>query len=413
MKNLDKWDILHISLTCILSFYYISNLAKKLLTKSIKKPRQKPSKKQRLFENLNLIQRNPMPTPSSSKFLYVICFTGGPCAGKTSTMNHVSKKLFQQGFNVLKIEETPTMIVKGGGNINIGSFNLEESFDFFSNYINFQIEIENIYREMAKNLCKGPTVILCDRGVNDAWAYLSSFETKDLIVSEYYLNMQKMVNTRYDCCLHFVTAADGAEKYYSLDNNVARHENSDLAKKLDKIIQNTYLSHRNLLIIDNFSQNLEEKMEKAYNLIESQIFVDCLKKTKMYEVEITINLPKDLLFIECFISKINLKTENNNIYQRKLKREKYDTFNLFIYSRKNKIDNLKYRSCLSVEEYNEFLKESEGEERTKIRKNFIYENQKLSLKTDTKNHQNYLKILKSESNNPKIPPFLNILREIY
>lgn len=48
---------------------------------------------------------------------------------------------------------------------------------------------------------------------------------------------------RYDAIIHLVTAADGAEKYYTLDNCVARSETPELARLLDLNTQKAWLGH--------------------------------------------------------------------------------------------------------------------------------------------------------------------------
>ena len=41
-------------------------------------------------------------------------------------------------------------------------------------------------------------------------------------------------DNRYDQVIHLVTAAEGAEAFYSLDNNAARSETVDMARTRDK-----------------------------------------------------------------------------------------------------------------------------------------------------------------------------------
>jgi hypothetical protein len=101
--------------------------------------------------------------------------------------------------------------------------------------MNLQIEYENIYRDIAEKISDGPTVILCDRGIQDAWAYMSK-EMREIIKNQYNWNQDMSFNMRYDCTIHMVTSADGAEEYYSLSGNVARHENAETARRIDKII---------------------------------------------------------------------------------------------------------------------------------------------------------------------------------
>lgn len=409
MENLNKWDFLKISFHSVLIIYFFT----KILTRTYIKPKKAAknlSKTSEINLNMNLILKNPLPIlsfHSFPKFLYVICFTGGPCGGKTSTINYIALKLQQKGFNIIKLEELPTLTVKCGGSIKIDSFTPQESFNFFTNYIDFQIEYENIFRELAKDrLCEGPTVILCDRGINDAWAYMSK-EMRALIKNEYDLNIQKMVNWRYDCCVHMVTAADGAEDFYNLSTNMARHEDANKARVIDKIIQNAYLIHKNLQIIDNSSENFEEKMKKTLSCIERQLKCTYGKRLK-FEIE-AVNFPKEQPFMEYSILKSNLKLEESNLCKRKAILENYQSFTLFFYLRSNLIDKLKYKYSVNSEEYQLLLKEKMDNETFKIIKCFIYENQKMSLEINSKM---ILRIENQSLNSLKIPPFIKILKQI-
>jgi hypothetical protein len=45
--------------------------------------------------------------------------------------------------------------------------------------------------------------------------------------------------------IHMVTAADGAEAFYTNSNNSARGETVDQAKEMDKKTQNAWIHHQN------------------------------------------------------------------------------------------------------------------------------------------------------------------------
>jgi hypothetical protein len=48
---------------------------------------------------------------------------------------------------------------------------------------------------------------------------------------------------RYDVVLHLVTAADGAEKFYTLENNAARYEDVPTAKLVDGNLIKAWSGH--------------------------------------------------------------------------------------------------------------------------------------------------------------------------
>lgn len=48
---------------------------------------------------------------------------------------------------------------------------------------------------------------------------------------------------RYDYVVHLVTAANGAEEFYTTANNNARSEGVELAIKLDSLCSNAWIGH--------------------------------------------------------------------------------------------------------------------------------------------------------------------------
>ncbi len=56
---------------------------------------------------------------------------------------------------------------------------------------------------------------------------------------------------RYEAVIHMVTAADGAQEFYTSTNNEARYENFEEAKELDKKLINAWVGHPHFSIIDN------------------------------------------------------------------------------------------------------------------------------------------------------------------
>ena len=63
-----------------------------------------------------------------------ICLTGGPCAGKTTAMTHLTNVLTQFGYRVFCVPEAATLFSKGGAMINMCDF----TFDM---QVKFQIQL--------------------------------------------------------------------------------------------------------------------------------------------------------------------------------------------------------------------------------------------------------------------------------
>lgn len=84
-----------------------------------------------------------------------------------------------------------------------------------------QIALEDVFTEFAKNE-NVPAVILCDRGLLDGSAYVDT-NVWQAVLDESGWNTGNLRDKRYDSIIHLVTAADGAEKFYQLENK-ARYE---------------------------------------------------------------------------------------------------------------------------------------------------------------------------------------------
>lgn len=74
---------------------------------------------------------------------------------------------------------------------------------------------------MAETIDK-PVIIVCDRGTMDISTYLTEDFWNRIISEQGYTNTQ--LRERYDAVLHLVSAADGAEQFYTTANNAQRVE---------------------------------------------------------------------------------------------------------------------------------------------------------------------------------------------
>jgi len=196
--------------------------------------------------------------------IYLFCITGGPCAGKTTCLQFLSERFTPQ-YKVYIIPELATMTVGAGVAIIPSEFTPDTHTVFTKGIMKAQMDLENYFYEIAK-IQKEDVIIFTDRGMCDNLAYCSE-ETKERVFNETGWNTQKLTNQRYDAIFHLVTAADGAEEFYTTENNEARSEGVDLAKMLDKWTQNSWISHQSHFVIDNSIPGFNKKVERLYMLI--------------------------------------------------------------------------------------------------------------------------------------------------
>jgi thymidylate kinase len=215
--------------------------------------------------------------------IFRIVFTGGPCAGKTTAITKVAEQLREKGYTVFTVPEAATMIFQSGGQLNFDKFNDEMIKKFQYYLLMLQMTIEDALQGIACNSGGRNIVLLCDRGTMDGRAYMSKKNWEELL-SENDLSMHKIRDARYDLIVHISSAANGAEDFYNLSNNKARSEHLDLARDLDKKLEEAWIDHPNFVQINNNFGSFEEKI----NSIIMTVF-------KFLTIPVSINFYKKYL----------------------------------------------------------------------------------------------------------------------
>ena len=67
-----------------------------------------------------------------------------------------------------------------------------------------------------------------------------------------------------------ITAANGAEQFYKLDNNIARTEGIELAREIDKKCAKAWIGHPYIDVIDNCTE-FEMKIAKVLQAVCERI----------------------------------------------------------------------------------------------------------------------------------------------
>ncbi|MBO5954784.1 MAG: AAA family ATPase [Clostridia bacterium] len=202
-----------------------------------------------------------------------IVITGGPCAGKTTGLSYVERELTKIGYKVIFLNETATEIILSGAD-NTAFTNNE---DFETQIIKLQLEKEKFYEKMCKTLPNEKVILICDRGVMDCKAYTTDEEFSTILNK---LSLEEIqLRDNYDAVFHLVTAAKGAEEFYTKANNAARRENLEEARLADDKTMQCWMGHPHFRAIDN-STNFENKMKR----LVKEICV-CLGEPKPLEIE--------------------------------------------------------------------------------------------------------------------------------
>lgn len=202
-----------------------------------------------------------------------IVITGGPCAGKSTAMSWVRNAFTQRGYCVLIVPETATELITGG----VAPWTCGTNTDYQKCQVELQLTKERLFTKAASTMAAEKILIVCDRGVMDNRAYMNDDEFEEIRKTL----QGDVVSWRdgYDAVFHLVTAANGAEDYYTHANNAARYETVEEAVALDDRLLSCWVGHRYLRVIDN-STDFEGKMRR----LETEIAV-FLQEDHPYEME--------------------------------------------------------------------------------------------------------------------------------
>jgi hypothetical protein len=127
--------------------------------------------------------------------------------------------------------------------------------------MDMQIGLEDGFERVLRARGK-PGILLCDRGLMDGSVYMSPESWGSLLDKRDVVCVSELREGRYNAVFHLVTAAEGAEKFYTLENNAVRTETPDEARRVDHMTRNAWLGHPNLVIFDN-STDFEGKMQRV------------------------------------------------------------------------------------------------------------------------------------------------------
>ena len=207
----------------------------------------------KLADVLSVTAEDLLYPPADAKQVVKIVITGGPCAGKTTAMSWIQNAFTKLGYAVLFVDETATQLITGGAAPWLSTSNR----DFQLQLLRLQQAKEKAFTEIGKTMKENKVLVVCDRAAMDNCAYMTEQEFGWVLKQ---MNTGKIaLRDQYDAVFHLVTAAKGAEKYYTLANNQARTETVEEAAALDDKLISAWTGHPHFRIIDN-STGFEEKM---------------------------------------------------------------------------------------------------------------------------------------------------------
>lgn len=202
-----------------------------------------------------------------------IIVTGGPCSGKTlgiegnedEGLEGLKQKLSGLGYRVFVAPEVATRVISGGVRdmAELAAKDPQKYLGVQTEILKIQLDDRGHLQTLANLFPNEPRLIIYDRGPKDGEAYLPEgyFEN---ILKQLGLTVAE-VSLSFDAVIHLVSAADGAEAYYNLDNS-ARFESLEAARLRDQRTLNAWTGHPHLTIIDN-STDFSGKMRRLLKAV--------------------------------------------------------------------------------------------------------------------------------------------------
>ena len=199
-----------------------------------------------------------------------IVLTGGPCAGKTTALVKITEYFSGFGYKVFNVPEVPTIYSTAGWNY------LTPNRDLYYQgeraILETQLAFEDQFMRLAE-VCTKPVLIVCDRGTMDISAYIKPEEWEEITAMAG--TTPNALMERYDAVLHLVSAADGAEQYYTTATNATRYEQANeeglrIARELDKKVIRAWTGHPHLRVINNHD-DFENKLNRVLKEISKVV----------------------------------------------------------------------------------------------------------------------------------------------
>lgn len=342
-----------------------------------------------------------------------IVITGGPCAGKTTAMSWIQSNFTKLGYTVLFVPETATELITGG----VAPWTCGSNADYQKCQMKLQLEKEKIFEQGASTMPVSKVLIVCDRGALDNKAYMSTLDFAT-VVSSLGCNEVELRDS-YDAVFHMVTAAKGAEQFYTTANNAARTETVAQAAELDDKLIAAWTGHPHLRIIDN-AAGFEDKLKKLIAEIAS-----FLGEPEPFEIErkFLIEYPdvdkleklpncQRVEIIQTYLTAP--EGEESRVRQRGA-----DGNYIYVQTTKKKVTDVKrveIERRLTKDEYLRLLMDADPNARPirKTRYCLTHDNQYFEIDVyPFWNHQAIVEIeLNNEDDEIRFPGFLSVIREV-
>ncbi|KAF8766346.1 TRPL translocation defect protein 14 like protein [Argiope bruennichi] len=203
------------------------------------------------------------------KTVYRLVLTGGPCSGKTTGQARLCTFFENLGWKVYRVPEAATVLLNGG--VRFPDLTPSEAEKFQENLLKTMMAMEETYFSLAST-CNRNCLVICDRGTMDAAAFIPKDVWENMLAANGW-NAVQLRDNRYNQVVHLITAANGAEEFYNVEDNSCRTEGLDLARERDRRAAEAWVGHPYIDVIDN-STDFDTKLRRLIASVCRRIGID-------------------------------------------------------------------------------------------------------------------------------------------
>uniref|UniRef100_A0A914XLX8 NadR/Ttd14 AAA domain-containing protein n=1 Tax=Plectus sambesii TaxID=2011161 RepID=A0A914XLX8_9BILA len=200
------------------------------------------------------------------KYYCKIALTGGPCAGKTTSLGKIAVDMVKvhPDWQVFRVAEAATLLSNGG--VFRKDLSGDQLLEWQEGILLTILRLEDVYERIAMAEQKRNTLLICDRGGLDAKVYAETEHWSKILLRNSLSENELLY--RYDAVLHLRSAP---EIYYTKVTNTQRRESFHEAKVMDEKYVDVWKNHFRYNSIDNGNGGFDQKIDECVQIISQLI----------------------------------------------------------------------------------------------------------------------------------------------
>lgn len=334
----------------------------------------------------------------------------------TTALSHIEDRLTSLGVRTIVVPEAATIIFGGGARPDFS--NPQACITFQTQLLRLQLALEKSFRSVADTFRDEKIVMLCDRGAMDAKAFVDPVHWQAILDENEWTEVG-LRDRFYDAVIHLVTAANGAEEFYTLENNPARTEGPEHARSIDSKLQEAWTGHPHLRVINNDVPDFATKVRNAVDAVCRAVGVPAPTEIERKFLVRTVDTPFPVHANVCDIEQQYLLSESDKEVGRIRRRGVRGSY-VYTHTLKGPTQNgerIEIERTINAREYVDFLNQVDPTLKPiqKFRTCFLWKDRYFELDQFVSPHEG-LMLLEVELNDineeVELPPFIHIEREV-